>query len=63
MVISFIIIIALFLYLRFAVHFRTCRKVSEKYPGEEIKGCPNWTLVDKSKDHCNTETELKENSK
>ncbi len=46
MVVIFLIIIAIFLYVRFTVHFSTCRKVSEKYPGEKIQGCPVWTLVD-----------------
>ncbi len=28
---------------RLATHFYFCGRVSEKNPGEEIKGCPIWT--------------------
>ncbi|ACB85193.1 hypothetical protein [Natranaerobius thermophilus] len=48
MVIIFLVIIGVFLFLRFSAHFNACRRVSEKHPGENIEGCPNWTLIDES---------------
>ncbi len=43
-----LVLIALILALRFTTHFHFCRRVSRKYPGEKIKGCPSWTIEEKS---------------
>ncbi len=36
----FIIMIVVF---RLLIHFYFCRRVSFRYPGEKLKGCPIWT--------------------
>ncbi len=36
----FILIIVGF---RLLIHFHFCRRISARYPGEKIKGCPLWT--------------------
>lgn len=28
---------------RLIIHFYFCHRVSTRYPGEKIKGCPSWT--------------------
>jgi len=47
LIIMVAIIIGLILVLRFSTHFHFCKRVSKKYPGEDIKGCPAWTLEKK----------------
>ncbi len=41
----FIIMIVVF---RLLIHFYFCRRVSFRYPGEKLKGCPIWTHSDKN---------------
>lgn len=47
LIILVVIIIGVILFLRFTTHFHFCRRVSKKYPGEDLKGCPAWTLEGK----------------
>jgi len=37
------VFIAMVIGFRLVTHFHFCGRVSEKNPGEEIKGCPVWT--------------------
>jgi hypothetical protein len=37
------VFIAVVLIFRFSTHFHFCKRVSKKYPGEKIQGCPIWT--------------------
>lgn len=37
------IFITIVVGFRLATHFYFCGRVSEKNPGEDIKGCPVWT--------------------
>jgi hypothetical protein len=37
------VFIAVVLIFRFSTHFHYCKRVSKKYPGEKIQGCPVWT--------------------
>jgi len=39
----FIIMIVVF---RLIIHFYFCRRISFRYPGERLKGCPVWTHKD-----------------
>lgn len=41
-----LLLVIFFTLTRLVFHFNTCRRVSEKNPGEDLKGCPSWTLVD-----------------
>ncbi len=55
-VIMFVIIIGVFIAIRFSAHFNACKRVSKKHPGENIEGCPNWTLVEKQNESKNDES-------
>lgn len=37
------IFILLIVVFRLLIHFYFCRRISFRYPGERIKGCPIWT--------------------
>ena len=37
------IFILMIVVSRMLIHFYFCRRVSFRYPGEKIKGCPIWT--------------------
>jgi hypothetical protein len=36
------VFILVVLAFRLTTHFHFCRRVSRKYPGEKIEGCPAW---------------------
>ena len=48
----FIIMIVVF---RLIIHFHFCRRVSFRYPGEKIRGCPIWTHADSKGNRGNSE--------
>ncbi|MEW5921546.1 MAG: hypothetical protein AB1796_11500 [Bacillota bacterium] len=37
------IFILMIVGFRLMIHFHFCRRVSARYPGEKLKGCPIWT--------------------
>ena len=45
-----LLVIIVFTVTRFMFHFDTCRRASEKNPGEKLSGCPSWTLVEENED-------------
>ena len=54
------VVVALILIFRFTTHFHFCRRVSKKYPGEDLKGCPAWTLEEAGTERDNKEDRQKE---
>lgn len=37
------IFILMIIAFRLIIHFYFCRRVSPRYPGKKLKGCPIWT--------------------
>jgi len=39
-------VIGIFLYIRLIAHMNACKRLSKKFPGEKIEGCPDCTVLE-----------------